>query len=342
MGVKNVKTLKILGLMGLLIFVCLVLSISTGSLNVNSSNSMNKANLAVDPTLSDNDSGCASVIVHVKPGLDVVSYRRDSNDSADTIIQEMNISNQKAVREYKTQGGNFTHIIITDGGWIICIGGKDDPDLNNELIKLAGDVISRGSIQMDDVYKANRILKQDRWGHFMIKSPDNNVGVTAYDSRNKADPSNMTTMLKLNDGDYVKITNNPNYYTRGPFNGFSSDHVDAAVRIVGQDTYGLDRRDLTTYELTYSNNTTSVNAWASFDGGAMVSGAHGYPDNVIFNGNKVKAGDLPKIPDKKYLGEEVLKNKTTNSTIPTSSNLMIAVLIVGLGASGLLLFRFTR
>ena len=75
----------------------------------------------------DNATGCCSVVVHVSSGHDVVSYRRDSNNSADTIIENMSFSGQNSIHEYKTQGGYFTHVIITESGWIVCIGGKDDP-----------------------------------------------------------------------------------------------------------------------------------------------------------------------------------------------------------------------
>ena len=136
-----------------------------------------------DSTGLNNDSGCCSVVVHVSSGHDVVSYRRDSNNSADTIIENMSFSGQNAIHEYKTQGGYFTHVIITQSGWIICIGGKDDPDVNKMLEKLASDVVTRGSIQKQDINQANLIVKDNHWGHFLIKSPDNNVAVTSYDGR---------------------------------------------------------------------------------------------------------------------------------------------------------------
>ncbi|WP_048186411.1 hypothetical protein [Methanobacterium lacus] len=161
---------------------------------------------------SDTDSGCCSVVVHVSSGHDVVSYRRDSNNSADTIIENMSFSGQNAIHEYKTQGGYFTHVIITQSGWIICIGGKDDPDINKMLQKLGSEIVSRGSIQKQDINEANAIIKENHWGHFLIKSPDNNVAVTSYDGRIPDSPANMTDMFKMNDGDYVKLANNPSYF----------------------------------------------------------------------------------------------------------------------------------
>ena len=293
---------------------------------------------------SENDTGCSSVIVHINAGHDVVSYRRDSNNSADTIIEDMNFNGQKAIHEYKTQGGYFTHIIITENGWIICIGGKDDPVTNKELEKLGSDIISRGSIQQGDIDQANLIIKKNRWGHFLIKSPDDNVGLTGYDSRDLRNPSNMTKMLKMNDGDYVKIANNPNFFVYDQFNKVSNDPIDAAIKIIGEDPYGLNRRDVTTYEFTKNSSITKVDVWASFDGGALLTGARGYPDNVKFFGNETHANELPKIPDKKFLGEEILQNNTSTNHFPISSmNLEIAIMGAILGViTGFSIYKFNK
>jgi hypothetical protein len=288
----------------------------------------------------NNDSGCCSVVVHVSSGHDVVSYRRDSNNSADTIIENMSFSGQNAIHEYKKQGGYFTHVIITQSGWIICIGGKDDPDINKMLQKLASDIVSRGSIQKQDINNANAITKENHWGHFLIKSPDNNVAVTSYDGRIPGSPANMTSMFKLKDGDYVKLANNPSYFVVGAYNGTSTDPVDAAIKIVGRDTFGLDRRDVTSYEFLNNSTTSKVSVWASFDGGAL-TGAHGSPDNVLFYGNETPAKELPTIPKKKFLGEQVLYNSTPNSSassLPLNSGMALVSIIGGLFA-GIVLFR---
>ncbi|MTK64771.1 MAG: hypothetical protein F8N15_09690 [Methanobacterium sp.] len=289
----------------------------------------------------DNDSGCCSVVVDVGPGHDVVSYRRDSNNSADTIIENLSFSGQNALHEYKKQGGYFTHVIITQSGWIICIGGKDDPDINKMLEKLGSEIVSRGTIQKQDINNANAIIKEHHWGHILIKSPHNNVPVTSYDGRIPDSPANMTDMFKLNDGDYVKLANNPSYFVVSKYNETSTDPVDAAIKIVGRDTFGLDRRDVTSYEFINNSTTSRVSVWASFDGGAM-TGAHGYPDNVIFYGNETPAKELPTIPDKKFLGEHVLYNntpKSSASSLPLNSGMSLVVIVSGLFA-GIFLVQF--
>ena len=286
---------------------------------------------------ADNNTGCCSVIVHVQSGHDIISYRRDSGYAADITIENMSFNGQNAIHEYKTQNGYFTHTIITENGWIIGIGGKDNPNTNKELEKLGSDIISKGNIQKGDIEKANAIIKGNGWGHFVIKSPDDDIGITAYDSRTSSTmtkPSSMVELFKMKDGDYVKVPNNPQYYGSGQFNNFSSDPINAAIKIIGTDHYndhGNVRRDVVTYDYTNDNTSKKVDVWASFDGGALLKGANGSPDNIKFFGNEIQANELPKIPDKKFLGEITLQND--NPSPKSSMNLRIVLIcsIFGLG-----------
>ena len=253
-----------------------------------------------------NDTGCCSVLVHVGPGHDVMSYRRDSVNSADIIIDKINFNDQNAIKEYKTQRGYFTHTIITENGWIIGMGGKDDPATTELLEKLGSDIISKGHIERGDMEKANGIIERNGWGHFIIKSPDDNVGITACDYRVSL---SIIKLFKMKDGDYVKIPNNPRYYGKGKFNRFSSDPNNAAIKIIGKDIYGQSRRDV----ITYDCNSKKVDIWASFDGGALLGGLSGSPDNIQYLGKEINGNELPVIPNKTFIGEENLDNPPINS-----------------------------
>ena len=255
-----------------------------------------------------NETGCCSVLIHVGPGRDVLSYRRDSVNSADIIIDKINFNGQTAIKEYKTQRGYFTHTIITRNGWMIGIGGKDDPNITKQLETLASDIISKGYIERRDIEKANTIIEKNGWGHFLIKAPDDNVGITACDYRVHR---SITKLFKMKDGDYVKVPNNPRYYDKGKFNSFSKDPDNAAIEIIGTDIYGQSRRDV----ITYDYNSKKVSIWASFDGGALLWGPIGNPDNIQYLGNKINGKDLPLIPAKKFLGEEDLTVDPTISSV---------------------------
>ncbi len=276
---------------------------SASSNNVSKLNQVSETGFDSNDTL--NDTGCCSVLVHVGPGHDIMSYRRDSAHSADILIDKINFNGQNAIKEYKMQRGYFTHTIITENGWIIGMGGKDDPNTTRHLETLGSDIISKGHIEREDVNKANAIIEKNGWGHFLIKSPDDNIGITACDYRVSA---SIIKLFKMKNGDYVKVPNNPRYYGKGKFKRFSSDPDNAAIKIIGNDIYGQSRRDV----ITYDYNSKKVAILASFDGGALLGGLSGSPDNIYYAGNEIDGNELPVIPDKKLLGEEDL---TINSYI---------------------------
>ena len=280
--------------------------------NTVDSNKISKLNPSYENNTGSNSSdvlnatGCCSVLVHVGPGHDVMSYRRDSVHSADIIIDKINFNGQNAIKEYKIQGGYFTHTIITENGWIIGIGGKDDPNTTKRLEIIGSDIISKGHIERGDMEQANAIIEKNGWGHFIIKSPDDNVGITACDYRVSL---SIIKLFKMKDGDYVKVPNNPRYYGHGKFNRFDKDPDNAAIKIIGNDIYGQSRRDV----ITYDYNSKKVDVWASFDGGALLWGPRGNPDNIRYLGNEINGNELPVIPNKKFLGEENLDNPPINS-----------------------------
>lgn len=311
---KNKITCLIIGILSLLMLFSTVasdLSIKMEGSNLQNTVNLNKVSTCENNTGpvsrdTSNDTGCCSVLVHVGPGHDVLSYRRDSGYSTDILIDKINFNGQNALKEYKVQRGYFSHTIITENGWIIGIGGKDDLNTTKRLEQLAGDIISNGHIEKGDIKKANAIITRNGWGHFLIKSPDDNVGIAAYDARVSL---SITKLFKMKNGDYVKVPNNPRYYGSGKFNRFSNDPDKAAIKIIGTDIYGQSRRDV----ITYDYDSKKVEIWASFDGGALLGGPRGSPDNIQYIGNKINGNDLPVIPGKKLLGEEMLDNPPINS-----------------------------
>ncbi|MDI3484128.1 MAG: hypothetical protein PWQ74_715 [Methanobacteriaceae archaeon] len=56
-------------------------------------------------------------------GIIMISYRRDAEYPADMIINKTNFMGYDAIHEYKEDVGYFTHLIITEEGWI-GVGGK--------------------------------------------------------------------------------------------------------------------------------------------------------------------------------------------------------------------------
>lgn len=53
---------------------------------------------------------------------------------------------------------------------------------------------------------------------------------------------------------------------------------------------------------------TKIKIWTSNDNGRYVGRNTGKKaDHIIFNGKKIYASSIPKIPNKKYIGEVILK-----------------------------------
>ena len=257
-------------------------------------------------------SGCCSVLVHVKKGVDIFSYRRDSTYAANLHIIKTKWYGKQAVKEYKTTNGYFFHTIITRNGWIVSSGGPDIVWITQKLERIAGHASVRGYIKKSDINSAYALLRKEGLGHFLIKDPSGNVGLVTYNyGRSK------TKLFKMKDREYVVVPNNPIYYRQGTVSK-KSNTVSSAIHLAGTDRYGINRRNIITYDVQNIHNSTEVNIWASYDGGKLIKRYRGKPDNIIFRGHKIYASTLPRIPSKKYIGKITL-NSYKKSSVPTSS-----------------------
>ena len=258
-------------------------------------------------------SGCCSVLVHVKKGVDVFSYRRDSTYAANLHIIKTKWYGKEAVKEYKKTNGYFFHTIITKKGWIVSSGGPDIVWITQKLESIAGHASVRGYIKKSDINIAYALLKKEGLGHFLIKDPSGNVGLVTYNyGRSK------TKLFKMKEGEYVVVPNSPTYYKQGIIHK-KSNSVSSAVHLAGTDRYGINRRDVITYCVENIHSTTEVKVWASYDGGKLIKTYRGNPDNIIFRGHKIHAGTLPRIPYKRYIGKITLQSYK-KSSIPSSSH----------------------
>lgn len=264
---------------------------------------------------------CCLVMVSLRNNHNVISYRRDAEYPADIIIERTKFNGQNAIHQYKKEGGYFTHLIITEKGWIIGLGGKDDPNINKRLEKIGSEIISKNKIEKGNIEQVDKILKENKWGFFIIKSPKDEVGLAVYDGRIEA---NKISIFKIKNGEYVKVTNNPRYYEQGNFKEIDHDPLKAALKITATDPYGLCRRDIITYEY----NKGKVKIWASFDGGNLLEGATGSPDNIKFLRHKIAGEKIPSVPNKKFLGNESLQETKGSSITPILLIIIIVTILV--------------
>lgn len=294
--------------------------ISKTTITENSSNSTNNSSnnaTNIKTTKTVPGIGCCSVLIHVKKGFDVFSYRRDSTYAANLYIKKIKWYGKEAIKEYKKTNGYFFHTIVTKNGWIISTGGPDIVWINKKLESLAGKITLKGHITKTNVKSAYNLLRKAGMGHFLIKDPSGNVGLAIYNSGRA-----KIKLFKMKNGEYVSVPNSPRYYRQG-FIKSKSNPVNSAICLAGTDRWGVNRRNVITYDLQNIDNYTKVKVWASFDGGKLIKRNRGRPDNIIFRGHKIYAKSLPRIPSKKYIGTVVLRSYS--SLLVARSSLKAAI-----------------
>ena len=101
-------------------------------------------NIDALPVISNetDEFGCCSVVVQLDGNHTIMSYRRDANLSADIFIDYVNWHGIPAIKQHKTEYGYFNHVIVTNNGWVIGLGGVDDGEDNEKCENIATEMIS--------------------------------------------------------------------------------------------------------------------------------------------------------------------------------------------------------
>ena len=94
---------------------------------------INEVKYLLDNTDESELTGCCSVVLQLDGNNSILSFRRDSETPADIFIEEIDWHGHKAIKQYKTNGGYFCQVIITQEGWVIGYGGIDDGDDNKKI-----------------------------------------------------------------------------------------------------------------------------------------------------------------------------------------------------------------
>ncbi len=283
-----------------IIFICIIIAISftIASVGAEDNHQISWNQHATTPEDLITAMGCCSVLIKVNDTHYVFAFRRDSSYAADIFIDKVNWHGINAIKQHKNAGDYAFHTIMTENGWIIGSGGLDDGTPNQNVEKLASEMVLNNNIDGDRLQNISQIKAQNGIGHFIIMNPNGTYHVTYYDG--------STVDYTLNNGEYVCSPNRYAYYVTGQYSSISSDPVTAAATIETLDQYGLTRRDITVYDLTYDNEThnlTDVQIYASNDDGHVYNrGTESLNDDIIFNGTKYPGSDLPIAPKLKYLG----------------------------------------
>lgn len=266
-------------------------------------------NYAGNTTSDDNLinlSECSSLVLHVSDSEGVISFRRDSTEAADLYIVEGNWGQIDFIKQYKTSGGYFFHAIVTSNGWLIGTGGITDGSRNRQIESIASEMVLNNEIADSYLRRIYNIISSDSLGHFVIKAPDGTYGVAF---------TNLYHVGKLNPGEFVLC---PNVYSKSQRGYYDSslNVVDAAIKIIYTDSYGVNRRNVMTYhyKVVSSNGLSKeVDVYGSNDNGRGVGrSTAGLADNVYYFGSYFSKSKLPQTPDKVKLGTYVFSKVPTD------------------------------
>lgn len=250
--------------------------------------------------------GCCSIVLQLDGNDSMMTFRRDSDSGADIYIEKIDWHGKEAIKQYKTTGGYFCQVLITNDGWTVGYGGIDDGVDNERIENITGKMLEGNNTTISEnvLSEIAQIKGAYGLGHMLIKAPDGSYGVATANSY-------YTGKLKPNE--YVSVPNRAGFIRTGDVQPNATDKVKTMTSLALSDGFGVTRRDVTTFHFTCVNETTNVtDAYVANDDGSMWGmGTAGLCDNIIFMGNVTEAGSIPIAPEYKYLGNITFEDNST-------------------------------
>ena len=282
----------------LIISVFLIFITLVGAYASNEKQNIEEVYNILNSTNSSELTGCCSVACQLEGNNGLFSFRRDAPNNADIHIEKIDWHGKPAIKQYKTDGGYFCQVIVTNDGWVIGYGGIDDGIDNQRIENITADVVLNNNIDNGSLEKIENIKKNYGIGHTLIKSPDGTYGVAMVGTKFTG---------KLNPGDYISVPNKPSYVRTGNMQLNTSDKIEEMNKLATSDMFGLTRRDVTTFSYYQVNNSTyqgnNTDIYISNDDGSMYGMNTGkLYDDVYLNDTVFKKEDIPISPKYATLG----------------------------------------
>lgn len=279
----------------------------------------NHQNSDVIPVVSNqtDEFGCCSIVWQMEGNDTIMSYRRDSNVTADVYIEEVNWHGFPAIKQYKTDYGYFNHVIITNDGWVIGLGGIDDGKDSEICENITSEMITPDySISKKALKKIQDIKKPYGKGHVVIKAPNGNYGF--------ATPTKLKTGT-LKPGQYISIPNDYSVSRGGNMSLGIDDKIKAMTELSQSDLYGLDRREIVTYDFHTGINNNTTDIYVSNEDGSLLGVNYtDCIDNICFKNTTIKGNDIPIAPDYQKIGSVTFANERT-----TLDSFVVLLIIIG-------------
>ena len=287
------------------IFSIILLSVSIIAVSASTSSSDTHDIQSILESNDESDlTGCCSVALQMDGNNSMFSFRRDAGNAAEIYIEKVNWHGKEAIKQYKTEAGYFCQVIITNDGWVIGYGGKDDGDDNAKIENITGTMMTNNTTAFENgLAQIQSIKAAYGLGHLLMKAPNGTYGI--------ATATNHQTG-KLAPGEYVSVPNRIGYLRSGNMDLNTTDKVGAMAQLAISDGFGLTRRDVTTFNFQCVNETSNVtDVYLSNDDGSMWGmSTGGLCDNVNFTGKYVKAEDIPIAPKYMPLGNITFTNES--------------------------------
>lgn len=239
--------------------------------------------------------GCCSIILQEDGNNTLMSYRRDSDLDADIHIEKIDWHGMPAIKQYKTDNNYFCHVIITENGWVIGLGGTDDGIDNQIAENITADMITEdNTISTESLEKIQKLKQPYGRGHVVIKAPNGNYGFANVDKLKTG---------KLEPGHYISIPNDYSYSRAGEMSLDTPDKIKEMTDLSQQDLYGLDRREIITYDINMSDKGNNISVYAANENGSYLGVNNTvYIDDIYVNNTLIKASEIPIGPDYMQIG----------------------------------------
>lgn len=263
--------------------------------------------LAVSSDNLNLDSGCCSAVIQVSDNESVVAFRQDNSISPQTLfVEETTDHNLTILKQHIGSNRNsFTHLIITENGWTLGIGGSTYGGRGRAIENIFFDMVLADTIDENGLKEIQEIMSVFTIGHCIIKTPDGRYGLTF---------PNSYSMGQLNPGDYLVIPNHASELKAGTFYQYGENPVDAVILLLSIDDDGLHKRNIYSYDSWICEGSNYADFYLTNDDGRFIGLTIAqYTDDVMFNGKLVLKKEIPLTPGKIYVGREVFKTNSNNS-----------------------------
>lgn len=235
------------------------------------------------------DEDCSSSIIHVSNNEGAISFRRDNSATVTIKVG----TNGPIVKQYKTTGSYFVHMMASSNGWMVGSGGLDGENSVRSVERETLNMIKSDKYSQSSVNKLLSYKKASSLAHLSVKSPDGHYFVYQNYYGKK-----YQTRGVLKPGEFISVPNNPVFFKKGNYVSYTgtTDVMTASRIISAKDKYGQKRRNIVTFHYKSNGFSSTINVTAANDNGKYVGlRTAGYVDNLQTTDEFIPASKVPKL-----------------------------------------------